>query len=203
MEGSILLNIHPDSDESDDGYYSDSADSEGSSVSSGELISSNVGIHYKEIKITDQRLEDYTLAADYEKVRNKYFTPEITKHSVSVLLEDGGPTSVTLTDYGFTIDRVIGFKLVKGYLTHAKTPSAGEHIDIIIPEVPYIACVKNSTCSHLIQRLSAYTTGAFYYENKNLFRDIYFTPIKLSQLTITHAGCTGGNLEFEITTLHI
>ena len=202
MEGNVLLNIHADPDSSDDGYSSDSADSEGLSDSSGELLSSNIGVSYKAIKIDGQRLEDYSLAADYEKVRNKYFTPEITKHSVSVKL-DNNTTSVPLTDYGFTIDRVIGFKLVKGFLQHGKVPSSCEHIDIIIPEVPYVACVKNADCSHLIQRLSVYTADAFYYENKNLFRDIYFTPIKLSNMKITHTGCTTGNLEFEITTLHI
>jgi len=261
----VVLNIQPNSDDSD---YSDSDDSNDSndSSSSGEMLSSNRGIFYKDIKVSGQRFDDYTLASEYEKVRNKYFTPDIIKHSVSVRLSISGTTTlqktsklvdttqkffssvvvgdlvtdstgntatitaidndnklslsddimghnedytirtniVPLSKFGFNIDRVIGFKLVKGSLKydtldHTQAP----HIDIIIPEIPYIACVKNQEGSHLIQRLSVYTAGAFYYENKKVFDNIYFTPIKLSTLTIECQNCTGGNLEFEVTTLNI
>ena len=267
----VLLNIQADSTESSDnedneGYHSDDSDT---SSSSGELLSSNLGVRYKAIRISkDQRLEDYTRASDYEKVRNKYFTPEITKHSVTIRLAISGTTTsqttsklvdtnhkffssvvvgdlvtdstgntatitaidsdtqlslsddimdnseaytirtniVPLSNFGFNIDRVIGFKLVKGSLRYDDTKldrTHAPHIDLIIPEIPYIACVKNQENSHLIQRLSVYTAGAFYYENKKVFGDTYFTPIKLSTLTLECQHCTGGNLEFEVTTLNL
>ena len=194
MEGYVFSTVQPDSDSgSGSEYDTDSSD---------ELLSSNVGVQYKALTITDEeRLEDYTKAKTYERVRNKYFTPEITKHSVSVVLSSGSTTR-DLTIFGIDLDRVIGFKIVKAFLTHSQSITDGSSVDIIIPEIPYVSCVKNAECEHLIQRLSIYTSSAFYYENKNLFRDIYFTPIKLSSLTITHEHGTGGNLEFEITVLN-
>jgi hypothetical protein len=196
MEGYVFSTVQPESNsESGSEYETDSSE---------ELLSSNVGVQYKALTITDEeRLEDYTKAKVYERVRNKYFTPEITKHHISVVLGNGSttPPQSDLTLFGIDLDRVIGFKLVKGAISHGITDFSN-HIDIIIPEIPYVACVKNAEGSHLIQRLSVYTLTAFYYENKNLFRDIYFTPIKLSSLTITHEHGTGGNLEFEITVLN-
>jgi len=190
MEGYVFSSVQADS-ESGSEYETDSSE---------ELLSSNVGVQYQALKVTDEeRLEDYTKAKTYETVRNKYFTPEITKHSISVIITTS-PITVVLSDYGIDIDRVIGFKIIKGYFTDV---TGSNPIDIEIPEIPYIACVKNVDCKHLIQRVSDYSSGATqYYENKNLFHSIYFTPIKLSTLTITVDTAGGGDMEFEITVLN-
>ena len=104
MEGSVLLHSIPRNEsESSDEYQSDSDASD----SSGELLSSNVGVQYKAIKVTsDQRFEDYTKALDYETMRNKYFTPEITKHSLSIEIS-GTKTITDLTVFGIPLDNVI------------------------------------------------------------------------------------------------
>jgi len=192
MEGYTFSTVQPDS-ESDSGseYETDSSD---------ELLSSNIGVQYKAIKITDQvRLEDNTKAMAYEQVRNKYFTPEITKHSLSVQIT-GASMVIDLETFGIDIDRVIGFKLVKGYYTGI---TSNGKIDIVIPEIPYIACVKNDGNKHLIQRVSNYSSGTTqYYENPNTLHDIYFTPIKLSTLTITLDAATGGDMGFEVTVMN-
>ena len=195
MEGSAILHVQNPESSSESEYDTDSSE---------ELLSSNIGVQYQSIKITDQdRLEDYTKARSYEDFRNKYFTPQITKHSVSVKdLDTSESTTVTLNTFGIDLTNVIGCKLVKGFLKNSITVSDASHIDIIVPEIPYIACVKNAGRLHLLQRVSVYTTGAVYYENKHLFRDSYFTPINLSTLHISHEGATGGNLEFEITVLN-
>jgi len=193
MEGYVFSTVQADSDSGSGSEYE--------TDSSEELLSSNVGVQFKALAITDEdRLEDYTKAKTYERVRNKYFTPEITRHSISVVLGNGSTTQ-DLTLFGLDLDRVIGIKLVKGSISHGIT-DLSSHIDVLIPEIPYVACVKNAEGSHLIQRLSVYTLTAFYYENNNIFHDIYFTPIKLSSLSITHEHGTGGNLEFEITVLN-
>jgi len=75
MEGSALLHVQKSTSSSDSEYETDSSD---------ELLSSNIGVQYQSLKITDQdRLEDYTKAKSYEDFRNKYFTrPTITKFLV-------------------------------------------------------------------------------------------------------------------------
>ena len=198
MEGSVLLHSHScNESESSDEYQSDSDASD----SSGELLSSNVGVQYKAIKVTsDQRFEDYTKALDYETMRNKYFTPEITKHSLSIEIS-GTKTITDLTVFGIPLDNVIGFKFVKAFMSHSQSYTGSNHIDIIIDEIPYIACIKNSTNTHLIHRLPVYKEHNVYYENKNLFVNNYFTPIKLSTLNIVHTNVTG-HIEVEITVLN-
>ena len=199
MEGSVILNSYPnDPSESSDEYQSDSEASE----SSGELLSSNIGVQYKAIKVTsEQRLDDYSKASDYETVRNKYFTPEITKHSILIEISGGTKTITDLTVFGIPLDNVIGFKFVKAFMSHSQSYTGSNHIDIIIDEIPYIACIKNSTNTHLIHRLPVYKEHNVYYENKNLFVNNYFTPIKLSTLNIVHTNVTG-HIEVEITVLN-
>ena len=189
MEGSVVLQVHrafsEDSEESDDdGYNSDYGTSD--SDEGLDLLSSNIGVMYdhKGFRDPSERLLDFTKAQEYETSRNKYFTPEITKHSITV---DMGmrtefPSSVDLTEFGFPIDRVIGFKVVKaGFTTQAIT----QYVDIIINEVPYLACVKNKDNKNIVARCGTQSLSTYmYFENKNIFNNTYFTPIKLPTLTI-------------------
>jgi hypothetical protein len=169
---------------------------------SQELLTSNVGVTYA-YQGGGERLRDERRAQEHIDIRNKYFTPDIIRHNVYCKLTAGVDTVVNLKDYGFDIDRVIGFKLVKGYMIFSGDRNHG--IDITIPEIPYLACKKNADHASLIEVI--YVSGADeYYENKNLFRDAFFNPIKLSILNIKIApvGITGATsyLEFEVTTLN-
>jgi hypothetical protein len=123
MEGYVFSTVQPDSNsESGSEYETDSSE---------ELLSSNVGVQYKALTITDEeRLEDYTKAKTYERVRNKYFTkPTITKfivvdshnyaqsssfdssnYTVKFNLEDTSGGSTVSTAYDVYRD-VIGFRL--------------------------------------------------------------------------------------------
>jgi hypothetical protein len=201
MEGSVIHTIQPESD-------SDSDDS-GDSYSSDEILSSNVGVRYQPIPVTDDvRLLDQTRATHYERFRNTYFTPQITKHNILVDLDSGSgrsdvtTTTVDLHEFGFPLDQVIGFKYVKGLIEFAGAPT---QIDIVIPEIPYIACRKNKGGAHIIERIAIYSSTPQYNENKHLFRDIYFTPLKLTTLHIEvsdYDSTTNSFLEFEVTVLN-
>ena len=335
MEGSVLLHSHPRNEsESSDEYQSDSDASD----SSGELLSSNVGVQYKAVKVTsDQRFDDYSKASDYETVRNKYFTPEITKHSILVETQNH-KTEITnsnfvvdFTDHNVNdtsgydaFDNVIGFRLIKAgvpnreyhitdhnktltftfvagansisklvdlvpgiytfasmashlkskmrevvggsnptitvtanTLTSTFTFNSGDtskigfdfsengtnlpkilgfpkqsvispatsvtstisadfsvhYIDIVIDEIPYIACKRNARGRHVIDRIGLYASqGSLnYYENKQLLHQNYFGPMKLSKLTISILDDHGNPylseesdyfFEFEITILN-
>ena len=200
MESSIQVGyvpiIDPESTSSgSEGEY-DGSDSD----ISQELLTSNVGVMY-EYQGQDERLLDQRRAQEHIEFRNKYFTPDITRHNVYCKIT-ATTTTIDLTKFGFNIDRVIGFKLIKGYLGIA----ALNRVTITIPEIPYIACKKNEDCEHIIDIVSIYSgSNPQYFENKNLFRDIFFSPIKLSSLTITIDPGNDGSkdfLEFEITTLN-
>jgi hypothetical protein len=199
MEGSVIHTIQGESDSDSDVSYS-----------SDEIMSSNVGVRYQPTTITDQELLlDNTKARHYETFRNTYFTPQITKHHILVDLVEGDTTSVKfrshLHAYGISLDKVIGFKYVKGLIDYTGHIPIPIKIDIVIPEIPYIACRKNKAGTHIIERIATYSTSKQYNENKHLFRDIYFTPIKLTELTITVAGKasnTNSFLEFEVTVLN-
>jgi len=200
MEGSVIHTIQPESDpESDDS---------GDSYSSDEILSSNVGVRYQPIPVTDEvRFLDQTKATHYERFRNTYFTPQITKHNILVDLDSASGSAVTTTtvdlhEFGFPLDQVIGFKYVKGLIEYAGTPT---HIDIVIQEIPYIACRKNALGKHILERIAIYSSTPQYNENKHLFRDIYFTPLKLTTLHIEvsdYAATTNSFLEFEVTVLN-
>ena len=190
----------------------ESSDSDNLSDVSQELLSTNRGSNYEYIG-SQQRLLDERRAQEHIDFRNKYFTPPISHHIITVAISDSDPKPFKVIlgndntfNYGFTIDRVIGFKMLNAIIQHSA--NHGDYIDITIPEIPYIACVKNSERAPLIQRLKVVSSSnILYYENKYAFHNLYFTPIKLSNLTIDikdNGGtqATHAYIDFEITTLN-
>jgi len=125
MEGSVIHTIQPESDsESDDSYSSD------------EILSSNVGVRYLPIPVTDDvRLLDHTRATHYERFQKKYFNPPtytkgivIDSHNyvqgtdfnssnfvVKFNHEDTSGTTTVSTAYGI-FRNVIGFKIMNAQL---------------------------------------------------------------------------------------
>ena len=85
-------------------------------------------------------------------------------------------------------------------------------VDLVIPEIPYIACKHNNTGKSLIERIPLGGSGEIkeYVDNYNL--DNYFFPIKLSKLTIQlyedstdmfyQCQNADNSFEFEITILN-
>ena len=190
----------------------DTSDSDNLSDVSQELLSTNRGANYEYIG-SQQRLLDERRAQEYIEFRNKYFTPPISHHIITVEIteSDTFPFKVILGndnafDYGLNIDRVIGFKMINAIIHHGA--SHGDYIDITIPEVPYIACIKNAERVPLVQRLKiSSSSNILYYENKYAFHNLYFTPIKLSDITIDMKDVGGdpptkAYIDFEITTLN-
>ncbi len=194
----------------------ESSDSDNLSDVSQELLSTNRGSNYEFIG-AQQRLLDERRAQEHIDFRNKYFTPPLSHHIITVAIADGDPKPFKVIlgndsgtsnafNYGFAIDRVIGFKMLNAMVHH--NVSHGDYIDITIPEIPYIACTKNAERAPLIQRLKVVSSSNFlYYENKYAFHNLYFTPIKLSTLTIDMKDVDGNTpthayIDFEITTLN-
>ena len=186
---------------------SDDSESESeSSDGSVEFMTSNVGVMY-DYKGTHERMLDERTAQHYIDKRKKYFTPELLHHTLSVTDINARDKKVDLTTFGLDLRRVIGFKLVRAVF-ELSGANQGGYIDIVSNEIPYIACTKNSNGTHLIQRVpNPLSTLFMYYENKYIYREIYFTPIELSviYLSCLSSGttpCANAHLEFEVTVLN-
>ena len=122
------------------------------------------------------------------------------------------------TDVSTNLHRLLGFE--RALVTAATTvtctilPDFSNHyIDVVIDEIPYIACKRNAQGRHIIDRIALYSSqGSLnYYENKQLLHQNYFTPIKLSKLSIQLFDDMGNHykaeqnhmfFEFEVTVLN-
>lgn len=92
-----------------------------------------------------------------------------------------------------------------------KIPDLSSHyVDLVIPEIPQIACKHNSYGNDIIERipLTSFHGEYVYYKDDNDISVNYFFPIKLHQLTIKlysdnkelyDCNSSDNNFEFEIT----
>ena len=92
-----------------------------------------------------------------------------------------------------------------------KTPDLSSHyVDLVIPEIPQIACKHNSYGNDIIERipLTSFHGEYVYYKDDYDISVNYFFPIKLHQLTIKlfsdnkelyDSNDSDNNFEFEIT----
>ena len=100
-------------------------------------------------------------------------------------------------DNGSSLQRLLGFNRVDDHLFVSPFPvGRGDYpvdfsthfLDIVVDEIPYIACKKNKTNAHVIDRIGitmapgsigVHQTNPIEYKTQN-----YFFPIKLNRLTI-------------------
>ena len=122
------------------------------------------------------------------------------------------------TDVSTNIHRLLGFEralvAVETSVTSTIPPDFSNHyIDVVIDEIPFIACKRNARGRHIIDRIALYSSQGShnYYENKQLLHQNYFTPIKLSKLSIqlfddmeNHYKAEQNHMffEFEVTVLN-
>jgi len=267
------------------------------------ILSNNIGIHYNNFQKSNGNFMNMDNQKDYEHIRNKYFTPEITK--IRILIESKNITYTSNRDtsnyiikfenntlnstngYG-NFNNVIGFRLIKanifnsiytvnknnknikiqgvtfylipgsytftelgnhlqnrisdptsdgggglsGFTVFSNTTtykytitiSSGtftinwnhvdgyayrlfgfnntsytgseiisdnvvqqstQFVDLVIPEIPYIACKRNSIGKHLIDRIPLdCEQGSIMYYSSDINLENYFTPINLNSLNI-------------------
>ena len=199
---------------------SDDEDSDYESDSSGDLPkNNNIGVKYDFPKkaITDQRFLDQSSQEKYKDLRNEFFTPKLLKGRIVFYNHHTDDTThkdtIDLVDrYKLDgLDNVIGFELISanvslnGHTTH-KIP----FIDLAIPEIPHIACRQNEYGIPIIARLKTKDGEYVETEVEGSYSN-YFTPIKLSTLTLKLFNVKSDpiisnypkiNYEFEITVLN-
>ena len=129
---------------------------------------------------------------EYEINRNKLFTKDIEQVDIMVdnlssinkyefKLDSTNDTTGGLGEY----KNVIGINLLKCCMISSSNDKA-HFVDVIIPEIPYKACIHNAHGYHLIARLCMKKSSEedmIEYEPENIKKN-YFFPITLSKLNI-------------------
>ena len=97
---------------------------------------------------------------DYQKNRNKLFTPEIQKRYFTVRLNSSS-TSFSLKDtIKLPTDNIIGFKMIKS--NFEGNGGTNMYIDLSIPEIPEIACDKDEEGRNIFARIPLRKADDFY-----------------------------------------
>jgi len=152
-------------------------------------------------------------------------TFSVTKDSEDVLTisENGGNNfSLNFLDSLNTKNSSIGTLLGLPYDNHSGSSSyKGKHavklrtgfVDLVIPELPYMACKKNPQSKKLVERISltSETNRFIFHSPEDYSINNYFTPINLDRITIQlfdenkdipYNSLHDNFFEFEIITLH-
>ena len=124
---------------------------------------------------------------EYKKNRNTLFTKDIEE--IDILVDTFNITDITNKN-NFTFDlkntykNIIGFNLIRACVCQKGTQ---EHfLDIIVPNIPYKACIHNSEGKHIISRMCMNkTTDHLINEYEaEIIKDNYFYPISLDKINI-------------------
>ena len=182
------------SEESDD---SDSSDE-------GNLLTNNIGVLNNKFDTKDKSFKKKKKVEDYQRARNKLFTPEIYKSVITI--ETSGVTQKIMSledDCKISTKNIIGFKILRSsFLNNGTTLS---HFELRIPEIPDIACDSNDVGDNIITRIPLRQDTTNYHTHQYLelsLIDRYFYPINLNTLTINLSVALTGFFVFEITYLN-
>ena len=194
MDNTVL----PYKDQTDSSDESDSSDSS----EEGNLLTNNIGVLYNGSDIKDERFMNMEKVEDYRIKRNELFTPSIQKKFFTVKL-NASSTSFSLKDtIKLPTENIIGFKIIKSSFVGDNT---NHFTDLIVPEIPEIACEKNEEGHSLIARIPLRKTNADFYTHQYLelsLIDRYFYPISLDTLTFKLSVVLSGFVVIELTYLN-
>ena len=126
---------------------------------------------------------------EYEANRNKIFTKDI--ETIDMMIDSFNETSKNNYTYKLfsedsstgghgTYKNIIGISLIRSsIIQHASDPLSYKLVDIIINEIPYNACIRNSNGDRIIDRVPTNTTASYIVEHEPIqsFNKNYFFPI--------------------------
>jgi len=135
------------------------------------------------------------LKKDYEISRNRLFTKDIEQ--IDIIIDSFSQNAGNLYNYIFKLDsldantgglnlykNVIGINLIKSCVVQGLDTS--HFIDIIIPQIPYKACIQNAFNHNLIDRIcmSKGNVDKMIDHEPEILKNNYFFPISLAELNI-------------------
>lgn len=157
----------------------------------------------KELNELNSEFLNYTKVDEYLKNRNTLFTKDIEQIDLEVANNSSISNSSEFTyDFGSLnkYKNIIGIELIDTIIHFANATSAPQVINIIIDDIPYIACIQNNKGKHLIKKIPADTgTNIFQSGIEAGMLNRYFFPITLNNLVIRFEDILGASLELNIT----
>tara|TARA_B110000208_G_C11751534_1_gene423636 strand:+ start:844 stop:1818 length:975 start_codon:yes stop_codon:yes gene_type:complete len=180
----------------------------------------------KVIELTINTYTIETLIVELQGKLNDYFTDN--SFSITVSPEDILTVtndqeirlkfSASKDNEQSTIHSLLGFAAedTPASLTHTGKQAVKLNtafIDLVIPELPYVACKKNPTSKKIVERIciTSDTDKYIFHTPEQTMHQHYFTPITLHRITIQlhdelknipHNSLDDNSFEFEIITLH-
>ena len=132
---------------------------------------------------------------EYETNRNKIFTKDI--ETIDIMVDSYEYTNKNNYKYKLfsedsstgghgTYKNIIGISLIRSSIIQASSSLGYKLVDIIINEIPYNACIRNSNGAHIIDRVPTNITANYIVEHEPIqsFNTNYFFPITLDSITI-------------------
>ena len=188
--------------------------SDSDSSEDGNLLTNNLGVLNNKFDTRDERFMNQQKVEEYQRNRNKLFTPEtyVKLITINVVLDDWASKKYQTFSIseGLRIPNtnIIGFKIVK---SHVKNSNGGNFFtDLVIDEIPPIACDNNENGKSIITRVPL-PADILYHPHSYLELSLinrYFYPRKIDKLTVSFLDKDGnyfqivGTLTFEITYLN-
>jgi len=182
-------------------YSSDESDDSDSSAE-GNLLSNNLGVLNNKFETKNVRFMNMEKVEDYQQNRNKLFTPETYVRIITV--DNNSTDTFSLKeDLNCKNNDIIGFKILKTNVVH--TDISKHYSDLVISEIPAIACDKNESGNSIITRIPLFPDTNYHYHS---FLELslinrYFYPQKIDKLTLSFLNENlKGSFTFEITYLN-
>lgn len=190
--------VIPYSVETDSSDESDDSDSS----NEGNLLSNNLGVLNNKFETKNVRFMNMEKVEDYQKNRNKLFTPETYVRIITV--DNNFTDTFSLKeDLNCKNNDIIGFKILKSNVFH--TEITKHYSDLVINEIPDIGCDKNESGNSIITRIPLFLDTTYHYHS---FLELslinrYFYPRKIDKLTLSFLNENlKGSFTFEITYLN-
>ena len=168
-----------------------------SSESDSDFSDESGGHSEREEEIYDsENFMNHVNKKEYEAKRNKIFTKDL--ETIDIMVDSFNETS-NKNNYTYKLfsedsstgghgiyKNVIGISLIRSSILQASSSLGYKLVDIIINEIPYNACIRNSNGAHIIDRVPTNTTANYIVEHEPVqsFNTNYFFPITLDSISI-------------------
>ena len=176
----------------------------------GSYTFTQLGDHLENILNTDTNINNSNFVVDKNETTFKY-TIRNTDGSFSFRFLWNQSVGLSWKLFGFfNLDQLtLNTSFESDNVVQQNIP----HVDLVIPEIPYIACKKNPNQKHIIERIPIdVDSGTINHYSNDINLDNYFYPIKINNLNIQLYDDSGtflydcqnndNSFEFELTILN-
>lgn len=156
----------------------------------------------KDLRELNSEFLNYTKVDEYLKNRNSLFTRDIEQ--LDLVVSENFDITSQINNFTFDFKTIKEYKNIIGFelldtIVHINHLTK-EVINIIIDDIPLVACIQNNENKHLITKLSINATGENIFQNEigRTMLKRYFFPITLNKLDVRFENINGGSLSLNL-----